>query len=281
MKLAKHWRVGTFLTMLNVVLLVGVSKPSFGYSLNLFVTGPGGITATAFGYGNQTCYDNCSYSYAYNTAVTLTHTAPPVDYSFVNWGSDCSGNGSCEVTITGEKNVTATFADITPPDTIISAGYSSPALSSPALFGFVFYAPNESGCTFECNLNGENWAPCTSQYSNSFFYPICTNCHTETPMSFSVRAKDQVGNYDPTPATYSWTIYHPLNDPIDNVQDGGEIQLLTTDINADLTFSRATTITLKGGYSSDYLTQLGVTSIHGLLTIEAGTVIIENIVIAP
>lgn len=283
--MAEHGWLGSFIMLIIAVFLVGVPRQSLGaggiYSLNLSVTGPGGITASAGGYGTQTCSDTCSYSYALNTVVILTPAAPPVNYSFTGWGGECSGNGSCQVTMTEAKNVSVTFADITPPDTIITNSFISPMFSSPASYGFYFSYNNVDVSTFECKLNSGSWNPCTSPYSNILVYPMCTTCRTETPMSFSVRAKDQAGNYDPTPATQNWTIYHPLSDPIDNVQDGGEVQLKATDINGDLTFSRAITFTFNGGYSSDYMSQTGVTPIHGVLTIDAGTVIMENIAIAP
>lgn len=183
--------------------------------------------------------------------------------------------------MTQTQNVSATFADITPPDTIISAGVCSPLHSSPASFGYYFNAAEYGDSTFECRLNSATWATCTSPYSRSLVYPTCTTCRIETPMSFSVRAKDQAGNYDPTPATQNWAIYHPLSDPIYNVQDGGEIQLNATDIDGDMTFSRAIMFTLGGGYSSDYMSKTGVTTIHGVITIDDGTVIMENVSIAP
>jgi len=48
-----------------------------------------------------------------------------------------------------------------------------------------------------------------------------------------------------------------------------------------ISFTRPVSFTLKGGYSSDYLSQTGITTIHGAVTIAAGTVTIENIAIAP
>lgn len=76
-KLAEHGWPHSFIILFFSVLLVGLPRPGFTYSLNLVVDGPGGITATAPGYGTQTCSDNCSYSYIANTVVTLTPGITP------------------------------------------------------------------------------------------------------------------------------------------------------------------------------------------------------------
>ena len=282
-KIVEHEMLVSFKMLLLAVFLVGMPMQCLGavdlVVLNISVTGPGSISAS--GYNGQACRDNCSYSYLKNMVVTLFPESMPVGYSFTGWGGDCTGYGICQVTMNEAKNVFATFADIIPPDTIIYNGFISAMFSSPVSFGYFFSDNTHDGSTFECKLNNESWAPCTSPYLHTSVYPTCTTCRTETPMSFSVRAKDPAGNYDPTPAIDSWTIFHPLSDPIDNVQDGGEVQLKAKDINSDLTFSRAITFAFRGGYSSDYMSQPGVTPIHGVLTIDVGTVIIENIAIAP
>jgi hypothetical protein len=98
-------------------------------------------------------------------------------------------------------------------------------------------------------------------------------------MSFSVRAKGQTGNTDPTPATYAWTINQTTQNLFDNVLGGGVVQLKATDLTGDLNVSRGVAFTLKGGYDSGYSTTGGLTNIHGTVTISAGTVTFENIVI--
>jgi len=55
-----------------------------------------------------------------------------------------------------------------------------------------------AGATFECQLDGSAWQPCSSpqSYANLVMGP-----HT-----FAVRVRDAVGNVDPSPATRTWTI---------------------------------------------------------------------------
>jgi hypothetical protein len=61
-----------------------------------------------------------------------------------------------------------------------------------------FSFSSEDGATFECKIDLAAYAPCTSPYTTA---ALRDGSHT-----FSVRAKDIAGNYDVTPATYTWTV---------------------------------------------------------------------------
>jgi hypothetical protein len=85
--------------------------------------------------------------------------------------------------------------DLTPPITSLTSGPANPTSSSDAEFDFTC---NETGCTFECNLDSEGWETCSSpaQYSS-----LTLGDHV-----FSVRATDAAGNLELNPLIYSWTI---------------------------------------------------------------------------
>ena len=95
--------------------------------------------------------------------------------------------------------------DITPPETSISAGPASMTGSSSAKF---FFAANEAGSSFECDLDGNGWESCASPKSYS---GLLLGTH-----QFSVRATDAAGNVDPTPATRQWTIEDTSEPPVDD-----------------------------------------------------------------
>ena len=88
--------------------------------------------------------------------------------------------------------------DTDPPETTIGgAPLSGLSNVNP---GFTFSA-DEPASTFECRLDGAAFAACTSPHSYSNLPP---GDHT-----FEVRAIDDAGNVDPTPATHTWNLPNP------------------------------------------------------------------------
>jgi Right handed beta helix region len=92
--------------------------------------------------------------------------------------------------------------DTTPPQTSIVRG---PAASTTATTAAFSLSSNETGSSFDCNLDGEGWESCaaTPTYSE-----LETGEH-----EFSARAIDANGNIDPTPAARDWTIEEPPPPP--------------------------------------------------------------------
>jgi PKD repeat protein len=86
-------------------------------------TGSGEVSSSPAGIS---CGYSCEASFTAGTAITLTAT--PDAYSiFTGWLGDCSGTGSCQVTIDQARSVTATFALNAPPHasfTVACAGLS-------------------------------------------------------------------------------------------------------------------------------------------------------------
>jgi hypothetical protein len=87
--------------------------------------------------------------------------------------------------------------DTTPPETSI---YSGPAEGSSTndntpTFGF---SSNEPGTSFECRVDGGSYSACDS--------PRTTHPLSDGPHSFEVRATDQVGHTDPSPALRSFAV---------------------------------------------------------------------------
>jgi hypothetical protein len=90
---------------------------------------------------------------------------------------------------------TSSEPDSVPPDTTINSGPDTTTTNTDATFVF---SASEPGSTFECSLDGLPFAGCVSPQQ---FVGLSGGSHT-----FAVRAIDQVGNADPTPASYTWTI---------------------------------------------------------------------------
>lgn len=85
----------------------------------------------------------------------------------------------------------AIVIDTTAPVTQIDSHPSDPTNDTSAAFT---YSANETS-TFQCRMDGGNFAACASPYT------LAAGEHT-----FQVRATDAAGNVDATPASYTWTI---------------------------------------------------------------------------
>jgi hypothetical protein len=85
--------------------------------------------------------------------------------------------------------------DIVAPETVIDSGPADPTVSTEAAFHF---SASEPDSIFECSLDGSAFAACVSALTYS---GLADGTH-----SFRVRATDQAGNVDATPASYTWVV---------------------------------------------------------------------------
>ena len=74
--------------------------------------------------GEITCPTTCSHAYPASSQVTLT-AAPTSGSTFSGWSGACSGAGSCQLTMSDDMQVTATFTAIAPP----TVGAPTPVLT--------------------------------------------------------------------------------------------------------------------------------------------------------
>ncbi|MGH3014757.1 MAG: OmpL47-type beta-barrel domain-containing protein, partial [Gaiellaceae bacterium] len=85
--------------------------------------------------------------------------------------------------------------DTDTPETTLDSAPADPSTEDTPSFAF---SADEAGATFECRLDGGAWAPCTSPEPAG---PLADGPHT-----FDVRATDEAGNVDVTPAQHAWTV---------------------------------------------------------------------------
>jgi hypothetical protein len=163
--------------------------------------GVGTVTSSPAGID---CGSDCSESYTFNTVVTLTATAGERSI-FSGWSGDCSGTGTCMVTMDQARSVTATFTDIgldfytlepcrvldTRPSQTLSSGVplifpvagtcGVPADAKAVSLNVTVFAPSASG-----NLRlypGDGSVPATSTLNfqtglnraNNTFMPLASN----------------------------------------------------------------------------------------------------------
>ena len=99
--------------------------------------------------------------------------------------------------------------DETPPNTSIDSGPADGSITSNSTPTFTFSADETS--TFECSFDSEPFAACSGPGA-THTPPVAL---ADGPHTFEVRAKDQAGNLDPTPATRGFTVETVVpSDPI-------------------------------------------------------------------
>jgi hypothetical protein len=75
------------------------------FDLTVSKSGTGTVTSSPAGIN---CGTDCTESLASGMVVTLT-ASPSLGYNFSGWAGDCSGTGTCTVTMNSAKNVIANF----------------------------------------------------------------------------------------------------------------------------------------------------------------------------
>jgi hypothetical protein len=93
----------------------------------------------------------------------------------------------------------AIVIDTTGPDTTITGNPATPTISASATFTFTGSDTGGSGvASFQCDIDGGGFSACTSPQS---YTSLGNGSHT-----FQVRAVDNAGNVDSTPASYTWVV---------------------------------------------------------------------------
>jgi len=85
-----------------------VDAPSNGFAVTITAGGNGTGTVNSSPAGIN-CGSDCTENFPAGTMVTLT-ASPNATSQFVGWSGDCSGTGTCVVTVNSAVNVTANFA---------------------------------------------------------------------------------------------------------------------------------------------------------------------------
>jgi predicted extracellular nuclease len=149
--------------------------------------------------------------------------------------------------IDGAGNVDPTPAsftwtiDTTAPNTTINSNPASLTNSTSASFTFSGTDAGGTGvASFECKLDGGSFTACTSPQPYS---SLADGSHT-----FQVRAIDVVGNVDPTPASFTWTIDTVA--PTISVTAGGMCAASGGTMNLTVADSSGNPLTLSGSSSN-------------------------------
>jgi carboxypeptidase T len=86
-------------------ILVQAVTPQAPQAMSVSVVGPGTVTSNPAGIS---CPSDCAENFGFGTPVVLTAT-PDTGAAFTGWSGDCSGTGTCNLTMDAPHSVTATF----------------------------------------------------------------------------------------------------------------------------------------------------------------------------
>ncbi|MBX3015935.1 MAG: cadherin-like domain-containing protein [Caldilineaceae bacterium] len=101
----------------------------------------------------------------------------------------------------GSPNRADIWLDSLAPDTAITAQPANPASDAAASFHFTGSDTASAVAGYQCQLDGGSFAPCTSP---TLYSGLSNGSHT-----FQVRAIDQAGNVDASPASVTWLVNVP------------------------------------------------------------------------
>ena len=169
--------------------VTSIGSSAFGVNALTTVTIPNSVTSisdAAFAYNALTSVTFLGNAPADGGDVFLGNsslTSVTRPYAATSWGSTWSG--------------VPVVTDELPPETTLGVTPSSTTSSLVASFEFSG-TDSLTSVTFECSVDGGSYVSCASPFSTS---TLSVGSHT-----FAVRAVDAVGNIDPTPASYTWTI---------------------------------------------------------------------------
>jgi len=215
-----HCDIGAYEATATVPPVVTVSFTPNGQN-GWFVTNPAVGSVTAQGLTsitnlrcNNARVDNLMGIGTANASATVSVNAEGSLTIVTCTATDSAGqSGAAD----GSPNRADIWLDSLAPDTTITA---QPASDS-AGFRFTGSDTASGVASYQCQLDGGSFAPCTSP---TLYNGLSAGSHT-----FQVRAIDQAGNVDATPANYTWTVSVPLAAPVANDDS------YTTDEDAPLT----------------------------------------------
>lgn len=103
-------------TEASLPLTIALAVNAYALKVTTGGTGSGEVSSSPAGIDECGApAGSCEAPYVDGTVVTLTAAAAPGS-TFAGWsGGDCSGTGTCQVTLSDERDVTATFSAVPPP----------------------------------------------------------------------------------------------------------------------------------------------------------------------
>jgi hypothetical protein len=249
-------------------------------------TGSGTITGVPAGLGCAAGV--CRGAFLQGTDYTLTATPNP-GYRLVTWGGACAGctGPVCTVGLAADSSCTATFDLMQYLLAVNLVGTGGGSLNSnPSGFSCTRGLCVTGPCPPEyCERLYELDAPLTLMASNgagSFFAGWSGACGGSGACNLSMAYDRSV---IATFTQYSYvrvmggSDYGTVMAAYANVGAGGTMKARGREFVENLHLDRSVTTTLKGGYDTGFDTNPGWTTVRGTVTIAAGRVVVERLVV--
>jgi alpha-tubulin suppressor-like RCC1 family protein len=172
-----------------------VTNPSPDTTITSTLANPNNLTAVPFTFTANLSGSTfeCSIdgsAYAVCTSGQTFAVSTEGSHTFGVRGVSSTGNAD-------PSPATAAWStDLTAPNTTI---VDKPALATQSGSASFTYTSTETDQVFECSIDGAAFSTCPA-------VGISYSGRTEDSHTFQVRALDAVGNYDATPATYTWVV---------------------------------------------------------------------------
>ena len=221
------------------------AKYAMQYGLTTVLSGEGSGTVTSLPTGIN-CGTSCSAAYNSGTSVTLTAT-PASGSLFAGWSGDCSGTGTCTVSMNQANSVMATFEAVV----TASCGSSNNVISP---------VPPSSLCSpgSASRVTGNDPWKWTCTGKNGGSSTTCT-----APLG-----KAAIGS----------AYYTTLSATLAAVTQGATVKARNFSIYEDLIVNNGKSFNLQGGYDPYFSGRSGTTTINSL-TVSTGRVTLDGITI--
>ncbi len=235
-------------------------------ALSIAINGSGSVNLSTGG----SCTTNCSQPIATGTTVNLTPAANADNY-FVSWsGCDVVNGQICTVVMTAAKTVTANFAANLPLTlNIVDSG--SVSFSTGAVCNGYCIQTFRPGSSVVLTANAgattvfDSWAGCDSTNGNAC--TVTMSAARNVTSIFSYLVKSYTDRYNSLQTAYNSAIFNDV------------LQVRNMNITENLDLNRNVAFKLAGGYDRTFTSVVGQSTLHGTLTVTAGMVIVDNIIL--
>jgi len=249
--------------------------PPFGVTLETMVNDNGALTNVHFEYGQTTDYGTSvaggivdAGAGSSELSANIAGLAPGATYHARAVASNIAGTAS-----SNDFSFTAPLLSTTWPLNLAFTGTGR---------GSISIIPSSFSCSNSCNLElNANITVNLIAVPDGFsaFNRWSGDCNSGLDCTIIMNGTKFVAAEFTAlpPVLIGTTVYQDLQTAYNGAFSGATIKALAAEFNGNLFINRDISIFLDGGYSGDYIDNFGITTVKGAITIENGTIAINNL----